>query len=143
MSAYLVIGGDFVGMFEHFPYTNFQDLNLDMLLGKMKETLENMRELQAYVGGFDNRIKTLEYYVNRMENGNFTDAFLNSLYKWLEHNVPDILSHSVAQVWFGLTDAGYFVAYMPESWEDIKFHTTEYDIYTELETEYGHLVLSA
>ena len=45
-------------------------------------------------------------------------------------------------VFFGITDSGYFVAYIPETWDDIDFGTTEYDYHTELETEFGHLVLS-
>lgn len=130
-----------MALFEHFPYTNFQDLNLDTLLLKMKETLETLKTMETYVAGFDNRIKTLEYYIARMESGNFSKAFLDSLYKWLAANVPEILSVAVKQVWFGLTTDGHFVAYIPESWKDVKFFTTEYDIYTQLETEYGHLVL--
>lgn len=132
-----------MGLFEHFPYTNFQDLNLDTLLIKMKETLETLQQMQEYVGGFDGRIKTLEYYIDRFENGNFSAAFLESLYKWLHDNVPEILSETVKQVWFGLTDSGHFIAYIPQSWSDIKFNTTGYDYYTELQTEYGHLVLSS
>ena len=47
-----------------------------------------------------------------------------------------------AGVYFGITDTGYFVAYIPETWSDIKFNTTGLDIETPLEPVYGHLVLS-
>lgn len=109
----------------------------------MEETLLALKETREYVGGFDGRIKTLEYYIARLESGNFSKAFLDSLYKWLHDNVPEILSEAVKQVWFGLTDSGYFTAYIPQSWNDIKFNTTGYDYYTELQPEYGHLVLSS
>ena len=36
-----------MGLFEHFPYTNFQDLNLNTLLEKMKNLLAAMKELGA------------------------------------------------------------------------------------------------
>ena len=49
---------------------------------------------------------------------------------------------SMKTVYFGLTDSGYFVAYIPDTWSDIVFNTTEYDIYVTLQPEYGHLVLS-
>lgn len=49
---------------------------------------------------------------------------------------------SMKTVYFGLTDAGYFVAYIPEAWDDIVFNTTEYDIVLALQPEFGHLVLS-
>lgn len=43
-----------MGLFEHFPYTNFHDLNLDWILKKMKE-LESQSE-----GAIDEIIKKLE-----------------------------------------------------------------------------------
>lgn len=132
-----------MGLFESFPYVNFQDLNLNELLRHMQLLLAHMKEVDSYVGGFDDRIKTLEKFMAQMESGKFNDAFLNALYKWLHDNVPDIISEAVKQVWFGLTDAGYFVAYIPESWNDIQFNTTEYDYFTDLQPEFGHLVLSS
>lgn len=132
-----------MGLFETFPYVNFQDLNLNELLNHMRLLLAHMKELDSYVGGFDGRIKTLEKFMAQMESGKFNDAFLNALYKWLHDNVPEILTYAIRQVWFGLTDTGYFVAYIPESWRDIVFNTTGYDITTPYESEYGHLVLSS
>lgn len=46
-----------------------------------------------------------------------------------------------AGVYFGLTDSGYFVAYIPSAWKDIKFKTTGYDIDVPIQPEFGHLVL--
>ena len=40
-----------------------------------------------------------------------------------------------------ISDAGYFVYYIPESWNDITFNTTGLDI-TIPDTDYGRLVLS-
>lgn len=130
-----------MGLFEHFPYTNFQDLNLNTLLDKMRNLLAAMKELQDLVGGYEVRIRTLEAFMRRMETGDFDKAFLDSLYEWLTKNVPDILSSVIKQVWFGLTDTGYFCAYIPDSWQDIIFKTTGYDIELALQPEYGHLVL--
>lgn len=45
-------------------------------------------------------------------------------------------------VFFGLTDDGYFVAYIPDSWSDITFETTGYDVQLDIMPEYGHLCLS-
>lgn len=56
--------------------------------------------------------------------------------KWVEEYF------SMKTVWFGLTDDGHFVAYIPDSWEDIIFNTTGYDITVSLQPEFGHLVLS-
>lgn len=53
-----------------------------------------------------------------------------------------IEKYIVTMVFFGITDDGYFVAYIPESWDDITFYTTELDIFLEIQPEYGHLVLA-
>ena len=46
-----------------------------------------------------------------------------------------------AGVYFGLTNNGYFVAYIPEAWDKINFKTTGFDFNTPLQPEFGHLVL--
>ncbi len=49
----------------------------------------------------------------------------------------DLMSAAVKQVYFGLNDDGYFVAYVPDSWREITFDTgTVYG-----RTDYGRLVL--
>lgn len=52
------------------------------------------------------------------------------------------ISKAIKMVWFGLTLDGYFVAYIPSSWNEIIFNTTGYDINLAAQPEYGHLVLS-
>lgn len=60
-----------------------------------------------------------------------------------EKVLKELIDNYIAtMVFFGLTDDGYFVAYIPDSWEDVTFFTTEYDIFLEIEPEYGHLVLA-
>ena len=55
--------------------------------------------------------------------------------------MKNIIANAVKMVFFGLTDSGYFVAYIPDSWDDIQFRTTGYD-YPTTDYNYGHLVLS-
>lgn len=56
--------------------------------------------------------------------------------------IYQIVANAIKNVFFGLTMNGYFVAYIPESWDDITFETTGYDVIISSEPEYGHLVLS-
>ena len=75
---------------------------------------------------------------------------MNIVNEWIKNfdaNVYNILTKEIEKyiatmIFFGLTDDGYFVAYIPESWDDITFYTTELDIFLDLEPEYGHLVLA-
>lgn len=54
----------------------------------------------------------------------------------------EIEKYIATMVFFAITEDGYFVAYIPESWDDITFNTTGLDIWLDLQPEYGHLVLS-
>lgn len=54
----------------------------------------------------------------------------------------ELITEAIAtMVFFGLTDNGYFVAYIPEGWDDIQFKTTGLDAYVTPPMDYGHLVL--
>lgn len=69
--------------------------------------------------------------------------------KWIDNfddNAEAILTEIIEKyiatmVMFGITDDGYFVAYIPDSWSQIQFATTGLDITVPLQPEYGHLVL--
>lgn len=58
--------------------------------------------------------------------------------KYAEKIIAECIS---TMVFFGLTDSGYFVAYTPENWDDIRFGTTGLDIEADNQPEFGHLVL--
>ena len=53
-----------------------------------------------------------------------------------------IREYIATMVFFGLTDSGYFVAYIPDGWDSITFSTTGYDTTAPMQPEYGHLVLN-
>lgn len=67
----------------------------------------------------------------------FDDYYLDQIEKWVNDNLETLYHLLVKQVYFGLTLDGHFVAYIPESWEDIEFDTG-YDY--SLDT-YGRLIL--
>ena len=52
-----------------------------------------------------------------------------------------IREYLATMIFVRISDAGYFVYYIPESWDDITFNTTGLDI-TIPDTDYGRLVLS-
>lgn len=45
-------------------------------------------------------------------------------------------------IYVDISDSGYIIYHVPESWNDIKFYTTGLNITVPTENEYGHLVLS-
>lgn len=47
----------------------------------------------------------------------------NSIQTWLDTNIENVISEAIQMVWFGLNDEGYFIASIPESWNEIQFDT--------------------
>ena len=56
---------------------------------------------------------------------------------WAIENMPGIIQTMCKFVFFGLTDDGHFVAYVPQSWEFLHFDT----ILTPGNPKYGHLIM--
>lgn len=83
---------------------------------------------------FDKDIEKLQEAVRVLQN--FVDNFDTSY-------AEKIIRETIATMIFvEISDAGYIVYNIPESWEDITFNTTGLDITLDLQPEYGHLVLS-
>lgn len=74
---------------------------------------------------------------NKFKESGFYDYYAEQIEQWIKDNLPWLMQTLVRQVYFGLTFEGYFVAYVPESWNDIVFDTgANYALDT-----YGRLIL--
>ena len=129
-------------LFSVYPYHNFSDYNLDWCIKTIKELTPRVAELEEWRSEHEEEYRELKQLYDNIIIGNFPESMVNSLKEWISRNVVDLIGELVKTVFFGLTDSGYFVAYIPESWNDIIFNTTEWDIDIEQMQEYGHLVLS-
>ena len=129
-------------LFSVYPYHNFSDYNLDWCINTVKELTPRVAELEEWRSEHESEYQELKQLYDNIIIGNFPDSMVNSLKEWISRNAVDLIGELVKTVFFGLTDSGYFVAYIPESWNDIIFNTTEWDIDIEQMREYGHLVLS-
>lgn len=128
--------------FNQYPYINETDLNLDWILKHMKEVLATVEKLDKWTAEHEKEYLELKKLVDDIYDGNLTPALIKSLNEWFKANITDLIGQAIKGVFFEITDAGYFIAYIPESWEEITFNTTEYDYTTPLQPQFGHLVLS-
>lgn len=74
-------------------------------------------------------------------------ADLDIVQKWIEDFDTGfaekiIEEHIATMIFVEISDSGYIVYYIPDSWKDITFNTTELDIEVPYVDEYGRLVLS-
>ena len=124
-----------------YPYLNFNDLNLDWIIKHFKDFIEAIKALDGYAEKHEKQINELLEFERSLVNGQFPPEMEKALIKWCQENTRDIIAEAIKMVFFGITDTGYFVAHIPESWEDIIFTTSGLDDFPE-GVEYGHLILS-
>ena len=72
---------------------------------------------------------------------------LTTVQNWIDNYdtsyAKEVLEKYIANmIYVDISDSGYIIYHVPESWNDIKFYTTGLDITVPTENEYGHLVLS-
>ena len=124
-----------------FPYTDPNLYNDDWLLKRMKDLLAQLAEIDAWQQEYEQAFEDFKQMVEDIENGNFPLSIQEAFAKWMSENAISLVGELVKLVFFGITNEGYFVAYIPDGWDDILFNTTGFDISIAGE-DYGHLTLS-
>lgn len=129
--------------FFEFPHTRTYDSDLAWLIKQVRSNQEAIQALEDWKSSVTADIDDLSAVIDAIRRGQLPADIAEGVQKWIADNFYDIVGLMIKTVWFGLTDSGYFVAYIPESWQDVVFKTTGYDYENSLQPEYGHLVLQA
>lgn len=130
-----------MGFFNQYPYINLTDLNLDYVLKHLKEFMAKVDDLDEWRAKHEKEYDELKALYDAIISGNFPPSVTFAFNKWMRENALDLVGELVKMVFFGITDDGYFVAYIPESWEDVIFGTSGLDDFPS-GIDYGHLTLS-
>lgn len=125
-----------------YPYTNFNDYNLDWIISKIKDLIKWAEATDEWKAKHEKEYKELKDLYDAVMSGNFPESIQNAFKKWMQENALDLVGQLVKMVFFGITDAGYFIAYIPEYWEDLKFGTTGLDDFPKCFDDYGHLTIA-
>ena len=129
------------GFDNKYPYTDFHELNLDWILKQVRANKVSIEECLKLIEEWTDKADKITELYQAIITGNFPPEFENAIIAWLQENAVDIVGNLVHTVFFGLTPDGYFVAYVPESWDDITFGTSGLDDFP-AGIPYGHLTLS-
>ena len=124
-----------------FPYTDPNLYNDDWLLKRMKELLAQLEELEEWKTLWQDEYEEFKELVEEIEAGDFPESIRDAFANWMSENALNLVGELVKMVFFGITDTGHFVAYIPDGWDDIIFNTTGLDIAIAGQ-EFGHLTLS-
>lgn len=125
----------------HYPDTNFHEMNLDWVVATVKETVAHVQSMEAWIQTHQTEYEELKALYDQIISGNFPESITSAFEDWMRRNALDLVGELVKMVIFNITDDGYFVAYIPESWDDIIFGTTGLDEIIP-GYDYGRLVLS-
>ena len=96
----------------------------------INELIDSDKEIIADIDALKADLKVVQDWIDNFDS--HFDAIASEL----------IEQYLATMVFFGLTDDGYFVAYIPKNWDSIQFNTTGLDINVPIQPEFGHLVLS-
>lgn len=116
-----------------FPYVDPHRYNADWVLQYVKDAKEFLERYKKAINDLGLRDDELEKRIADMESW-----IANS-----DRNIMDAVKRWIAtMILVEISDEGYIVYHIPDSWHDITFNTTGLDIEEPLQTNYGYLVLS-
>ena len=123
-----------------YPYTDFHELNLSWVLEKMRMILDALQKIDGWIEEHQAEYEELKKLYDDLVAGNFPPEMVKSLYEWTVKHTQEIIGEAIKTVFFGLEN-GYFIAYIPDGWEEIVFGTTGLDDLV-AGYDFGHLTLT-
>lgn len=134
-----------------FPYWNAYTPTLPNLYWdvdsheeRIKKLCLELHKLVEYADYLGKEINLDHATINELEDkfqdfidGNYDEYYQKVISDWINEHFAEVISAGVRQVYFGLTDDGYFCAYVPDSWSEITFDTGS--VYGR--SDYGRLIL--
>lgn len=148
MTGWIPISNLFFWCQKILPLVYDNSLSYMELLCKVIEYLNNMINdinlLRQHADLTDKEIEALKADVEQLKiefkkvaDGEYVSLYINALAQWIDSNLQELVGRVVKYVFFGLSDDGYFVAYIPDTWDFITFDT----ILDQNSPLYGHLIL--
>lgn len=123
------------------PKLYYDALSPEQRIKKICEELHRLCDYANMLGININldreELARLQEEFQRFIDGAYDEYYENVLYEWIQEHFANLISAGVKQVYFGVTDDGYFCAYVPDSWSEIIFDTGA--VYGR--SDYGRLIL--
>lgn len=120
-----------------FPHTHFYDSDLREILKYVKGLVKAVEQIDGWIENHQTEYEELKKLYDDIMSGQFPDTIKKAFEDWMKDNALDLVGEMIKTVHFGLTNDGYFCAWIPDAWSDIQFDTIM-DFDSPL---YGHLVL--
>lgn len=123
------------------PSMYWNVISPEQRIKRMCQEICKLSSYAAYLGieltDTERELEELKRAYEIFESGGFIDKYLDTIERWIDENMEMLFARAAKMVFFGLTLDGHFVAYIPDSWDDITFDTGM--IYGQ--EDYGRLIL--
>ena len=96
---------------------------LAKVVDKLNSVIDNANVMSDAISDNAAAIKELQELFQKFQESGFDDYYRAQIEQWVKDNMENIIRDSIKMVFFGLTDDGYFCAYVPDSWKEITFDT--------------------
>lgn len=110
---------------------------LNEVIGQLNAQGENVNDLISLYNSLSQRVTGLENEFDSVKNGEYVELYLDSIITWIDNNLQQLVSRIVKFVCFGLSQDGYFTAYIPATWAFLSFDT----VATYADPDYGKLII--
>ena len=111
---------------------------LNDVISKHNEMVDAVNTNTEDIALLKEAVSDLEAELEKVKNGDYVSLYLESIINWIDNNLQCLVSRIVKFVCFGLTQDGYFCAYIPQTWKFLNFDTGMN--YSDKQT-YGHLII--
>lgn len=125
--------GDYEAKFNELE-TNFQE-KLDTFENKVNTenaqfksditTQQNnyQKEIDQKIKQLDKTVQECYEEIQKLTNGEYIETYVQALATWIDNNLQVVVSKIVKYVWFEIDKNGYFIAWIPDTWDFIDFDT--------------------
>ena len=107
------------------------DTKIEQLENNFQEKLDTFEaQVNNYQKNIDTKIANLDKTVQecyteiqKLINGEYIETYVQALATWIDNNLQVMVSKIVKYVWFEINEDGYFLAWIPDTWDFIDFDT--------------------
>ena len=81
------------------------------------------KDIDAKIAQLDKTVQECYNEIQKLINGEYIETYVQALATWIDNNLQVMVSRIVKYVWFEVDENGYFLAWIPDTWDFIDFDT--------------------
>lgn len=96
---------------------------LNKVIDNENDMTEYLKQMGITVNQLQEDVKYLKEELEKVKNGDYVSLYLDSIIKWIDENIQELVARIVKYVFFVINDNGHFMACIPYAWDFITFDT--------------------